>query len=381
MDRSPVPYCSADMSTPLSPRALIIGGTGPTGPAIVRGLEERGLNVTLFHTGRHEVDEVAHVEHLHGDPFSAEGVAAALAGRSFDVVVACYGRLRTIAEVLSGRCDRFVSVGGTPAYRGYFDPTRFDPPGLPIPTAEDAPRSSEDDDGKSYRVARTEDLLFEYQPSAIHLRYPFVYGPRQIAPLDWCIVRRVLDRRPAIILPEGGLAAETRSFSENAAHTVLLAVDHSDAGGRAFNVGDEEALTAAQRVQLICRELGHEMEIVGMPTDLAIPARPLMMQDEPGHRILDLSATRDILGYRDLVPARVATAQSARWLADNPLEPDGSAERVLEDPFDYDREDRLLDWWRSATSDPPNLDYPVEPGYGVYYSGPGTSRRRSDTRI
>ena len=77
----------------------------------------------------------------------------------------------------------------------------------------------------------------------------------------------------------------------------------------------------------------------------------------------------------------MATAQSARWLADNPLEPDGSAERVLEDPFDYDREDRLLDWWRSATSDPPNLDYPVEPGYGVYYSGPGTSRRRSDTRI
>ena len=70
-----------------------------------------------------------------------------------------------------------------------------------------------------------------------------------------------------------------------------------------------------------------------------------------------------------------------RWLADNPLEPGGSAERVLEDPFDYDREDRLLDWWRSATSDPPNLDYPVEPGYGVYYSGPGTSRRRSDTRI
>ena len=101
MDHSPVPYCSADMSTLPSPRALIIGGTGPTGPAIVHGLEERGLSVTLFHTGRHEVDEVAHVEHLHGDPFSAEGVTEALAGRSFDVVVACYGRLRTIAKVLS----------------------------------------------------------------------------------------------------------------------------------------------------------------------------------------------------------------------------------------------------------------------------------------
>ena len=379
--RPGVPYCPIGMSALPSARALVIGGTGPTGPAIVHGLEHRGLTVTLFHTGRHEVEEVAHVEHLHGNPFSAEAVDETLSGRSFDVVVACYGRLRAIAEVLSGRCDRFVSVGGTPAYRGYFDPTRFDPPGLPIPTAEDAPRSTEDDGGKSYRVARTEDLLFGHQPSATHLRYPFVYGPRQIAPLDWCIVRRVLDRRPAIIVPDAGLAAETRSFSENAAHTVLLAVDQPAAGSRVFNVGDEEALTVAQRVGLICAELGHEMEIVGMPTDLALPARPLMMQAEPGHRILDLSATRDVLGYRDLVPARRATGLAARWLADNPLEPGGSAEQVLEDPFDYEREDRLLDWWRSATCDPPDLDYPVEPGFGIYYSGPGTSRRRNDERI
>ena len=381
MEGPEIPYPSSGMSLPASARALVIGGTGPTGPAIVSGLEHRGLTVTLFHTGRHEVDEVAHVEHLHGDPFSAEGVTEALSDRTFDVVVACYGRLRAIAEVLSGRCDRFVSVGGTPAYRGYFDPTRFDPPGLPIPTAEDAPRSTQDDDGKSYRVARTEDLLFAHQPSATHLRYPFVYGPRQIAPLDWCIVRRVLDRRPAIILPDAGLAAETRSFSENAAHTVLLAVDQPTACGRVFNVGDEEALTVAQRVNLICAELGHEMEIVGMPTDLALPARPLMMQAEPGHRILDLSATREVLGYRDLVPARRATGLAARWLADNPLEPGGSAEQVLEDPFDYEREDRLLDWWWSATCDPPKLDYPVEPGFGIYYSGPGTSRRRTDERI
>jgi len=339
--------------------ALVVGGTGPTGPAIVRGLEARGHRVTIFHTGRHELDEVAHVEHIHGDPFSTDGVVAALGDRTFDVVVACYGRLRTIAEVLSGRCSR----------------------GRPGPTGEDAPRSGEDDDGKSYRVARTEDRLFEHQPGAIHLRYPFVYGPRQIAPLEWSIVRRALDGREAIIVPEAGLMAETRSYSENAAHVVLCAVDTPAAGGRCFNVGDEESLTTAQRIALICEELGHEMEVVGMPTHLALPARPLMMQVEPGHRILDLSTTRDVLGYRDLVPARRAVGIAARWLADNPLEPGGTQENVLEDPFDYAREDRLLDWWRSATADPPDLGYPDEPGYGAYYSGPGTSRRRSDKRI
>ena len=367
---------STDRST-----ALVIGGTGPTGPAIVQGLEARDHRVTVFHTGRHELDLVSHVEHIHGDPFSTDGVVAALGDRTFDVVVACYGRLRVIAEVLAAQCGRFVSVGGTPAYRGYFDPTRFDPIGLPVPTGEDAPRSGEDDDGKSYRVARTEDRLFEHQPDAIHLRYPFVYGPRQIAPLDWCIVRRVLDGRSAIIVPDAGLMAETRAYSENAAHVVLCAVDTPAAGGRCFNVGDEESLTTAQRIALICAELGHEMEVVGMPTDLALPARPLMMQVEPGHRILDLSATRDVLGYRDLVSAREAVGISARWLADNPLESGGAQEAVLEDPFDYAREDRLLDWWRSATADPPDLDYPNEPGYGLYYSGPGTSRRRADTRI
>ena len=361
--------------------ALVVGGTGPTGPSIVRGLEKRGMQVTVFHTGRHELDEVAHVEHLHGDPFSTEGIADTLGDRTFDVVVACYGRLRTLAEHLSGRCGRFVSVGGVPAYRGYFDPTRFEPVGLPIPTAEGAPLSTTDDDGKSYRVARTEELLFEHQPQAIHLRYPFVYGPRQIAPLEWSIIRRVLDGRPAIIVPEGGMMAETRSYSENAAHVVLLAVDTPAAGGRCFNVGDEESLTTSQRIRLICAELGHDIEIVGMPTHLALPARPLMMQVEPGHRILDLSATRDVLGYRDLVPARTAVGLTARWLSENPPEPGGTAERILEDPFDYGREDRLLEWWRDATAEPPDLGYPEEPGYGAYYSGPGTSRRRSDQRI
>ncbi|HEY8059842.1 MAG TPA: hypothetical protein VID94_13865, partial [Acidimicrobiales bacterium] len=53
----------------MTPTALVIGGTGPTGPLIAAGLEARGYEVTLFHSGRHEVDEVAHLRHLHGDAF------------------------------------------------------------------------------------------------------------------------------------------------------------------------------------------------------------------------------------------------------------------------------------------------------------------------
>ena len=50
-------------------RALVVGGTGPTGPFIVNGLRDRGYGVTIFHRGTHEIPEIPdEVEHIHGDP-------------------------------------------------------------------------------------------------------------------------------------------------------------------------------------------------------------------------------------------------------------------------------------------------------------------------
>ena len=39
--------------------AIVVGGTGPTGPHVVRGLLDRGFAVTIVHTGRHEREEIA----------------------------------------------------------------------------------------------------------------------------------------------------------------------------------------------------------------------------------------------------------------------------------------------------------------------------------
>ena len=59
-------------------KALVIGGTGPTGPYIVNGLLERGYEVTILHRGTHEVEFSAPVEHLHGDPFDVEALKGML---------------------------------------------------------------------------------------------------------------------------------------------------------------------------------------------------------------------------------------------------------------------------------------------------------------
>jgi nucleoside-diphosphate-sugar epimerase len=69
-------------------RVLVVGGTGPTGPHVVRGLLDRGHDVTIFHRGTHELPELADVEHLHGDPHFRGPIEEALGSHTFDLVVA-----------------------------------------------------------------------------------------------------------------------------------------------------------------------------------------------------------------------------------------------------------------------------------------------------
>ncbi len=164
------------------------------------------------------------------------------------------------------------------------------------------------------------------------------------------------------------ITATPRTF----AHALLLAVEQPDAAaGKIFNIGDEEVLSIRQVIELIAAALGHPLEIVSMPFALAVPARPMLAQPLPTHRVLDTSRVRTDLGYQDAVPARLAVAATARWLVDNPCPHGGQEEMVLTDPFDYGAEDRLIDAWLTATGAISDPGFAVPPGYGLAYSGPG----------
>jgi len=192
-------------------------------------------------------------------------------------------------------------------------------------------------------------------------------------------VRRVLDGRGRIVVADDGLTLHHHGYTENIAHGLLLALEHPDAAaGKIFNVADEEVLTVRQVVEICAEALGHTFEIVSMPYDLAIPARPLLCQPLPTHRVLDLTRLKHDLGYHDLVPAREALARTARWLAEHPVR-GGTEEYVLTDPFDYEAEDRLVDAWLAARASLPVVEFATEPGYGLAYSGPGGRPRTQPT--
>ena len=337
----------------MTKRALVVGGTGPTGPFIVNGLRARGYEVAIFHRGTHEVPDIPDdVEHIHGDPHFRDTIDAALGSRTFDLVVASYGRLRHIAEATVGRTGRFVAVGGFATYRGFLRPTDLSPAGLPVPVDEAAPLvATEEEQRFSWLMARTEEAVLAAHPTAALFRYPYVYGPYQVVPREWCVIRRVLDGRPHIVLPDGGLVLITHGYAENLAHAVLLAVDRPDASaGQIYNCGDDQQLSLAQLVEVIATTMGREIEIVNLPSALAFPSRPLSF-GWGSHVLLDLSKIRAQLGYRDVVPAVDALARTVRWYLEHRPEPGGEIERRLGDPFDYEAEDALISRFAEVTAE------------------------------
>ena len=188
------------------------------------------------------------------------------------------------------------------------------------------------------------------------------------------MVRRVLDRRRRIILPDGGLTLDAYGYAENMAHAVLLAVDQPErARGQIFNAADSHALSLRDVVCHAARALDWEFEIIDLPAALALPARPLLGRPTTSHRLYDLTKIRSRLGYRDLVAPAEAVARTARWLAAHPPPPASGieVEAVLQDPFDYAAEDQLIERWQHCLAGLQMPAWPTPPGYGMAYSGPG----------
>ncbi len=331
----------------MSTTALVIGGTGPTGPPIVRGLEERGYRPIILHSGKHEVDEVGpdKYEHIHTDAHFAETLDDGIGDRTFDVVIGTYGRLRLLPEVLKGRTERLITVGGTIYSTPYSRAA-----------TEDSPR---DLSHKIYaKIVETEQVLLDAHEAGVfnltHLRYPNLYGPRQLAPREWSVIRRLRDGRRRLPILDAGLTLESRCYVDNAAHAVLLTVDHpEEAAGQFYSVVDEHTPSDADRVHAMAAVMGCEVELVSFPRHVGLPAwywgigRSLKWGQDgtpppTDHLLIDMGKMMRDVGYRDLVDFPEATRRTVEHYLEHPPEPGGEEERQLSDPFDYAAEDAYL---------------------------------------
>jgi nucleoside-diphosphate-sugar epimerase len=367
--------------------ALVIGGTGPTGPHVVQGLRKRGFEPVILHRGIHESPDIIEFEHIHADPHFQETVEKAIGSRTFDVVVAMYGRLRHAAAACAGRCDLFVGVSGIPAYAGHADPNSVWPRGVPLNAselAETAAANPDDDSGEVHfagKIANTERSILEMAErgrlNAAIFRYPRIYGPRQVYPHEWSVIKRVLDGRSFIILPDGGLTILTRCAAVNAAGFLLAAVDRPKAAsGEVFNVADSQQYTFRQWVEIVSSFAGRQLEIASLPSEVAGVSQKAFYA-HPDHTLVSPAKAEKLLGYAEHVAAEKALKATVDWYLEHPISADVQAQ--MRDPFDYSSEDALLAEYRRAIRPLQRLQGP-EQIFTHSYAHPKTADEGSDHR-
>jgi nucleoside-diphosphate-sugar epimerase len=340
-------------------KALVVGGSGATGILIVEGLLERGYQVTVLHRGYHPPPFEERIETIVSDPFDRDAVEASLEGQAFDLAVVTYGVLRNVAKALVGKTPRLISVGGAaPIFKGWGEMTSINPwettQSTPLLLEEDHPLSRADGiDRFAAAVRKTELAVMEAHEAGhfevTHFRYPLVYGPHNICPAEWGIVRRVREGRRTLILPGGGLTIVARGYAENMAHALLLAVDRPDASaGQIYNLCDETLQFNYEWVQRLSEILDYEFECVDIPFSWlpsgfrATPPQLLYRH----HCALDIGKIKRQLGYRDKVSFDEALERTARWYMEHPLPQGHETEQNLGDPFDYAYEDAIIAAYR-----------------------------------
>lgn len=339
-------------------KVLVIGGGGVTGSVIVEGLLKQGCQVTVLHRGLHTAHLPDGIERIQADPYSKDQVGPALGNRQFDLAIATYGRLRYVLQGLQGHTPRVISVGGAaPVYSGWGEMMAPNPWETTRPTplflSEDHPlASAPTEDRFSLAVRHTEQEVLAAQQAGhfavTHFRYPLVYGPKNLCPAEWGLIRRARDGRHRLILPGGGLTLVSRGYADNVAHAVLLAAGNAAASaGQIYNVCDDTLLYNHDWVQRLGAILGHRFETVDIPFPLlpagfrATPPQLLYRH----HCVMSIDKLKTQLGYRDVVSVDEALERTVKWYTDHPLEAGAEAEQNLGDPFDYAYEDALVAAW------------------------------------
>jgi len=334
-------------------RIIVIGGTGFIGLWVVRRLLSDGHVVALFHRGRTAADLPPGVAHIHGERQNLPAVISDFRRFAPEVVLDMFPYTKQDAELVvqtfRGVAGRVVGISSMDVYRAYGRFCRLEegPPEVK-PFAEDAPLRSRlypyrakahqpSDPTYDYEKILVEQALMgDTQLPGTILRLPQVYGAGDWQHRLFEFLKRMIDRRPIILLEERRARWRwTRGYVENVATAIALAVTDDRASGRIYNVGDPEAFTELDWVKRIAQTVGWTGTIRVVPGAL-LPKHLALPYDWQHHLVADTTRIRQELQYADRVSVEEALRKTVAWeTADPPRQIDASQ-------FDYRAEDATI---------------------------------------
>lgn len=266
--------------------AFVLGGTGQIGRAVAREFLAANWIVTISHRGGHPapadlINRGVKVVIL--DRNNPGELARAL-GAGADVLIdaTAYDQDHGSQLIaLQGSVGSFVVVSSASVYRDDRGQTLDEAlqngfPELPIPIAET--QLTVDPGPATYstrKVALERRLLDAASAPVTVLRPCAVHGLNSRHPREWWLVKRILDRRPAIPLAYRGASRFHTSAAANIAALARVAADTP--GHRVLNIADPDTPTVAEIAALTATRLGYKGRVIRLDD----PAYPPPMGRTP----------------------------------------------------------------------------------------------------
>jgi nucleoside-diphosphate-sugar epimerase len=341
-------------------RAFVLGGSGLVGRAIGRRLLSAGWDVDVVGRDRARVPADlldAGVGFFPVERSDTASVAAAF-GDGADLVVDCVCFTAAHAESLLPLARNAASTVMISAKAVYADAAgrhansddapQFDGPiretQATVP-AGDMDFMSREGYGRN-KVAAEHVLLDSGLPVTV-LRPGKIHGEGARPPREWIFVKRVLDRRPVVLLAHRGAGVDQPTAAVNLA--ALVETVAAKPGRRILNSADPDAPSGLQIARTVAQYLGHQWEevlldAVDAEVDDSLGHHPW---DQPYPVVLDTAAARE-LGYPPVGDYASTVREEIDWLvanagSDGPAHlPTGYEDSAFDGRFDYAQEDRFL---------------------------------------
>ena len=318
-------------------RVVVIGGTNFIGPQVVATLHRLGHDITVYHRGQHEPELPPAIRHVHSQRAGIPVLhfPSELSDPQPDVVLHMFpvgeDDARAAMARFAGVARRMVALSSGDVYKAYGRLL-----GTETGSAQPGPLEEGADLRESlypyrYLAAGPSDWTFHYEkilaeravmqhPSlqGTVLRLPAVYGPRDPYRRFRPFIKRMEDRRPAILLESAQAQWRwTHGYVENVALAIALAVVDERAAGKIYNVGESPTPTVAERVRRLGELAGWGGQVLAveadrLPPHLRAPHQP--RQD----LVMDTRRLRDELGWAETCSLEEGFRRTIEWERDNP---------------------------------------------------------------
>ncbi len=328
-------------------RVLVVGGTLFMGLAAVHRLVEQGHTVTVFHRGSRCELVPSEVAHVHGDSRELTKYRSEIASFSPDAVLDMAlnkgSDAGELVRALDGLTERLLAISSANVYRSYgllHGWESADEPYLDADSESGPLRTFHipDDMEHDEKIDVEREVMGAKHLKTTVLRLPAVHGRNDPLHRGYEYLWKMDAGRPHIVMNDvSGAWRWSRGYVDNMVDAFLLTLENDSSAGHIFNVCDPTAMTQAEWVTAIGEAAGWSGEVI------TAPAAPTSSDSDYRHHfVMDSTAIRRDLGYRESVETAEWIRRTVAWLRSSPPDPE-RREAIRSTGLSFEEEDRIAE--------------------------------------